>query len=147
MTFSDIRFNYILLNEKSHKSTLIYEVSYKNFMGEKPLRINFNEINGFIKAYDGIIYLVIFNYWLHNEIYNRIIYLISEKSGITNSINHIFARIRIDLYSSLPTEKILTFHNVIILIKSVVIKNKNPYYYNIFLEKGSCNDQSNKRYF
>ena len=29
-----------------------------------------------------------------------------------------------------------TFHNVIILIKSVVNKNKNDYYYNIFLEKG-----------
>ena len=38
---------------------------------------------------------------------------------------------------SLPIEKILTFHNVIILIKSVVIKNKNDYYYNIFLEKVS----------
>ena len=78
-------------------------------MGEKPLRINFNEINGFIKAYDGIIYLVIFNYWLYNEIYNRIIYLISEKSDITNSINHTFARIRIDLCSSLPTEKNIDF--------------------------------------
>ena len=38
---------------------------------------------------------------------------------------------------SLAIEKILTFHNVIILIKSVVIKNKNDCYYNIFLEKGS----------
>ena len=33
-------------------------------------------------------------------------------------------------------KKILIFHNVIILIKSVVNKNKNKYYYNIFLEKG-----------
>ena len=32
-------------------------------------------------------------------------YLISEKTGIINSINHNFARIRIDSYISLPIEK------------------------------------------
>ena len=41
------------------------------------------------------------------------------------------------LHNSLPIEKIFTFHNVIILIKSVINKNSNVYYYNIFLEKGS----------
>ena len=35
----------------------------------------------------------------------------------------------------------LTFHNVIILIKPVVNKNENKYYYNIFLEKGSYKDK------
>ena len=35
----------------------------------------------------------------------------------------------------------MTFQNVIILIKSVVNKNKNKYYYNIFLEKGSYKDK------
>ena len=48
-----------------------------------------------------------------------------EKSGVTDIINLNFAKIRIDSYDSLPIEKILTFHNVIILIKSVVNKNKN----------------------
>ena len=38
----------------------------------------------------------------------------------------------------------LAFHNVIILIKSVVNKNENKYYYNIFLEKGSNKYKSNK---
>ena len=42
---------------------------------------------------------------------------------------------------------ILTFHNVIILIKSVVNKNKNEYYYNIFLEEGLYKDKSNTKYF
>ena len=56
-----------------------------------------------------------------------------KKGGITDSVNHNFARTRNDSYDSLPIEKILTFHNVIILIKSVVNKNKNEYYYNIFL--------------
>ena len=50
---------------------------------------------------------------------------ISEKSGITDSIDHTVARIRIDSYNSLPTEKILTFHDVIVLIKSVVNNNEN----------------------
>ena len=54
----------------------------------------------------------------------KIKYLICEKSGTTDSINHNFARIRIDSYDSLPIEKILTFHNVIKLINSVVTKMK-----------------------
>ena len=43
-------------------------------------------------------------------------------------------------------EKILTFHDVMILIKSVVNKNKNVYYHNMFLGKGSYKE-SNTRYF
>ena len=43
-------------------------------------------------------------------------------------------------------KKISIFQNVIILIKSVVNKEKNEYYYNIFLEKGSYKDQSNTQY-
>ena len=54
---------------------------------------------------------------------------------------------RIDSYNSLPTEKALTFDNVIILIKSVVNKSKNEYYYNIYLEKGSYQAKSNTEYF
>ena len=57
------------------------------------------------------------------------------------------ARIRIDSYSSLPIEKILSFHNVVILIKLVVNKNKNEYYYNLFLEKGLYKDKSNTECF
>ena len=41
----------------------------------------------------------------------------------------------------------MTFHNVIILIKSVVNKNKSNYYYKIFLEKGSYKDKSDTWYF
>ena len=82
-----------------------------------------------------------------DKICDKIKYLINEKSGITDSINHNFREIRIDLCNSFPTEKILTFHNVIILIKSVVNKNKNEYYYNIFLEKGLYKDKSYTQYF
>ena len=39
------------------------------------------------------------------------------------------------------------FHNVIILIKSVVNENKNNYYCNLFLEKDSYKDKCNTHYF
>ena len=81
--------------------------------------------------------------FLYDEICNRIKYLISEKSGTTDSIYYNFAKIRIDSYNSLPIEKLLTFHNVIILIKSAVNENKIKYYYNMFLEKGLYRDKSN----
>ena len=43
----------------------------------------------------------------------------------------------IDSYDSLPLEKLLNFHNVIIFIKSVFNRDKNNYYHNSFLEAGS----------
>ena len=79
--------------------------------------------------------------------YVTIRYLISEKSGIPDSINHNLAKIKLDPYNSLPIEKILTFYNSITLIKPVVNKNKNHYYYNIFLEKGSYKNKSNTELF
>ena len=36
---------------------------------------------------------------------DKIKYLISEKSGIADIINHIFGKIRINSYNSLPIEK------------------------------------------
>ena len=60
--------------------------------------------------------------------------LISEKSGIADNIDYNHAKIGTDPYRSLPIEKILAFHNAVILIKSVVNKNKNVCCY-IFREK------------
>ena len=87
------------------------------------------------------------NYWLYDQIYNKIRYFKSEKSGITKSIHHNFARIRINSYNSLRTEKILSFDNVIILIKLVVNNYNNHYYHNTFLVKGWYKDRSNTKYF
>ena len=114
---------------------------------QKPLRIRFDKIDGFIKIHNKIRFWVLFNYSYCDKICDKTIYLISEENGITDSINNNFWRIRIYSYDSLPNEKILTFHNVIILIKSVVNKNKNEYYYNIFLEKGLYKDKSNTEYY
>ena len=99
MRVVDIDFDDILLDEQSYKTyenVLIYDISYKILIGAKPLRIRFNKINGFIKVYDGIRHQVLFGPQWYDAIYNMIRYLISEKRGITDSINHNFARIRID---------------------------------------------------
>ena len=53
--------------------------------------------------------------------------ILEVKKGTADSINYHFAKIRNDSYNSLPIEKILTFHNVIILIKSVADENKYKY--------------------
>ena len=60
---------------------------------------------GFIKIYDGIRYLLLFGPESYDAIYKRIRYLVSEKSGITDNINHNFARIRIDSYNSVPMKR------------------------------------------
>ena len=73
----------------------------------------------------------------YDYIYNRIRYLISIKSGITDKVSHNYAENKVDSCDSLPLEKIMTFHNVIILVKAVWNKDKNNYYYNIYLEKVS----------
>ena len=112
-----------------------YTTTYKTFMGSNPLRIRIDEMESFIKIYDGVRYLLLFGSRLYDAIYNKIGYLISGKIGITDSIIDSFSRTRIDSYNSFPIEKTLTFHNVIILIKSVVNKNENKYHYNVFFEK------------
>ena len=113
------------------------------------MRIRFDKIDGFFKAHGGEFgHLVLFDcliYGLSDKICEKSKYLISEKSGITDSINHNFGKIRIDSYNSLSIEKILAFYKVIMLIKSVANKSKN-YYYNIFLEKGLYKDKSDTWY-
>ena len=116
-------------------------------MGAKPLRIRLDEIDRFIKIDDRIRHLALSDYEWLDKVCDRIKYFIRQKSGITDSINHKSAKIRIDSYKSLPIKNILTFHSAIILFKSVVNKNKTEYYYNIFLEKGFYKDESSTEYF
>ena len=53
-------------------------------------------------------------------------------------ISYNYVKIKVDSYGSLSQEKaIKLFHNVVILIKLVYNKDKNNYYYSIFLEKTS----------
>ena len=78
-----------------------------------------------------------FNSKKHKAIYNRNRYLVSQESDITHIFSNYFGRIKVDSYDFFPMERILTLHNVIILIKSVLNKDKDHYYYYIFLEKCS----------
>ena len=59
----------------------------------------------------------------YGAIYSKVRHLISEKSGITFVFSH---------YAH---KKTVTYHNIIIHIKSVLNKDQNHYYCNIFLEK------------
>ena len=74
-------------------------------------------------------------YKKNDAIYN--ILDILSKSCVTHIFSHNFVRIKINSYDSLPLEKTLTSHNVLIFIKSVLNKNQNHNYYNILLEKCS----------
>ena len=103
----------------------------------KPWRIRFDKIDVFIRFYHGTRYLVLFGSEKYGFIQNRIRYLIGVKSGITSVISYNYAKIKVDLHDSIPLKGTITFHNVIIFIMVVFNKDKNNYYYNIFLEKAS----------
>ena len=62
-------------------------------------------------------------------------YLIGLKSSITYTFPQIYAKIKIDSDDDLPLNETMTFHNVIILLKSAFNKNQNYHYYNTFLEQ------------
>ena len=59
----------------------------------------YDEINWFIKILLKIRHSVSYDEWC-DKICDKIKYLISKKSGITNSINHNFTILRIDSYDS-----------------------------------------------
>ena len=84
-----------------------------------------------IRVYDRTRYLVLFGSERYGFIYNRIKYLINVKSSITFIIPNNNAKIKVDSYDSLPLERTMTFHDVIILIKSVFNKDETNYYYDI----------------
>ena len=75
----------ILIDEKSHENTLIYDISYKTLIGSKPLRIRFDKIDGITGIYDGARYLRLFGTKKYDAIYDRIRYLTSLKK-----VSHIF---------------------------------------------------------
>ena len=88
------------------------------------MHIRFDKIDGLIRIYDGTTYLVLLGPEKYDAIYNKIRYLITLKVGIAY-------------------RKVLILHNVVTLIKSVLNKDKNHYYYKKFLEK--CSHQLAKK--
>ena len=97
----DFDFGNILLDEKSYDNILLYKISYKTLIGAKPLRIRLDQVNTFIRIHDGTRYLVLFGPEKYDAIYNRIRYVISQKSGITYVFSPNYTKIKIDLYDFL----------------------------------------------
>ena len=101
-----INFSNILLDKRLYEIISVYNILFKIPTGPKSLRIRFDKIDGFIISLDGEIkHLILFDYRLFNQIFNKVKYLITRKSGITNSITYNFGKIRIDSYNSLPIKK------------------------------------------
>ena len=71
---------------------------------------------------------MLFDLEKYDGIYNRVRYPASQISGIIYVTSHNYAGIKVGYYDSLH----LTFH-VLIVIKSFFNKDRNHYYYNIFL--------------
>ena len=120
----------------------MYDITYKTLIGSKPLCIRFDKKDRIIKIYDGTRYLTLFG-TKNMTIYDRI-YHISTKRSITYIFSDYSVKIKVDFYDSLSIDKILTLHNVIILLKTVLNTDKNHCYYKIFLER--CLYQLAKKY-
>ena len=79
-----------------------------------------------------VIKLIVYYCWIVGCLIKFVIGL--EKSEFIHIISYLW-------------KTFLAFHNVIIHIKSIANKNKNEYYCNIFLVKGSYKYKSNTRHF
>ena len=106
---------------------MIFDSSYKILIDSKPLHIKSDKMDGFIRIYDGTRYLTLFASEKYDAIYSRIRSLTSLISGII----YIFLKL-IPMFVWLKKK-----YCVLILVKSVLKKDKNHYYYKIFSEKCS----------
>ena len=138
----DLDFDNILLDEKSYKNILVYDIQnlFVPFIGANPLLVRFDKVHGFIGVYDRTRYLVLIEGEKYDFIYNNYISY-KNKKWYTYVFSRNYAKIKVDLYDSLPLEKTLIFYYVIIHIKSVWNRDINHYYYNVFLEKVRINHQ------
>ena len=64
----------IIRNVKPYKNILIYDISYKNFIVPKHLRVRFDKIDGFIRIYDGTRYLTLFGFESFDDLFKKIRY-------------------------------------------------------------------------
>ena len=56
--FQDFDLDNTLIDEKSDEKILVYNISYKNLIGNKLLHNRFDNTDGFIRIYDGITIIV-----------------------------------------------------------------------------------------
>ena len=91
---------------------MIFNISYKNLVGSKPLRIIFDKKHGFIRIYDGTRYLILFGSKKYDGINDRVRYVMNIKMCIANIFTHCFAKVKVDTYEFFPIQKILNLHNL-----------------------------------
>ena len=113
---------------------MFYDILYRTLFGSKPLQISFDEVDGFIRVYDGIIYLALFVLENMMSFVIELDILLTKKVLLHMYFLIIMQKLKFS-YDSLSLEKTLTLHNVIIFIKSVFNKYQNHNYFNIFIEK------------
>ena len=121
------------MEENSYENILIYDVLYKTLICAKSLHIMFDKVDGLIRDHDETKYLALFGPEKYDSIFDKNRDLIGLKSGITYVASRNSAKINIDSDDDLPLEKKLTLCNVVILIRSVLNKNNDQYYYKMFL--------------
>ena len=52
----DFDFENFLLDEKSYGNFSVFDISHKTLIGAKPLRIEFDKVDEFVRVYDGARY-------------------------------------------------------------------------------------------
>ena len=77
---------------------MIFNISYKNLVGSKPLSILFDKVHGFIRIYDGTRYLILFGSKKYDAINDRVRYLINLKMCIANIFTHYFSKAKVDIF-------------------------------------------------
>ena len=122
-----IKFSNALLDKKLNENISVYDISNKTSAGPKPLCVRFDKIDGFIRVCgEEFRHLVWFDCGWFDQICDKIKYLISERSGITDNIiivlevselNHITLNLLKNIDYSLCYKNKNTYH---IFIKSFV---------------------------
>ena len=102
---------------------MIYDISYETLIDPKPLRIRFDKIDSFTRVYDGTRYLTLLGSEKYDAIYNRNMYLIIQHIFFFS----LFCKNQSQFLWFFAYRKILTLHNVIIHIESVLNKEKCLY--------------------
>ena len=121
----DFYLDNILIDEKSHGNALIYDTSCNALIGSKPLGTRLDKIDGVIRIYNGTRYLTLFSTEKLVAVYDKIRSLRTLKTSMIFIFSYYFAKIKTGSYGSLSIEKkSLTWHTFIILIESVLNKDK-----------------------
>ena len=107
------------------------------------MRIRFDKIDGIKRTYDWNRYLTLFGSIKYDVIHDKIRYVRSLKGSIIY-LFLIFCKDQSWFLRFFAYRKKLYLQNVVILIKSVLNKDKSPYYYKIILV-WNCSYQLDKK--